>query len=166
MQIKLQKQFILFAIVSIGIFLFSISNGGFQNIWEYVLFVTIFCIAFIDIKILKIPNWSLFVLMLIYVISHWKNLNYFAPLKSFIILICLYIIAEIYSKLRGKTGLGMGDIKLFSVLSLWLSFENTLNLITYSALFTIFAIIILKHNPKNRVAMAPYIVIAFNAVYF
>ena len=80
-------------------------------------------LSFFDFRVLRLPNiLTALVLCLGIAYNIYTDNNLWVPLTSFLISSTLLIIISLsYYKLRGRFGLGMGDIKLFAAGSVWLS---------------------------------------------
>jgi len=80
-------------------------------------------LSFFDFKALRLPNiLTALVLCLGIAYNIYIDKNLSVPLTSFLISSALLIIISLtYYKLRGRLGLGMGDIKLFAAGAVWLS---------------------------------------------
>ena len=75
----------------------------------------------------------------------------------------------LYKKIRGVDGMGMGDIKLFIVLGIWLGWLNCLLIIFISAMIGsivgIVGILIKKVESQQQLPFGPFIIISTLLVY-
>ncbi|MGN0316840.1 MAG: prepilin peptidase [Lachnospira sp.] len=128
----------------------------------------IFCLT--DIKCFIIPNKILLFFSAIRVLlipfeylfdskSFWNNIGdcFIGAVICFIILLLISFIS------RG--GIGMGDVKLFTVLTFISGAYCTFNTLLYGllacALFSIFALLFGNKKAKDKIPFAPFIYIGF-----
>lgn len=132
-----------------------------QIVWCFV-----FLIAYIDIRVKKIPNKLILILLVIRLLFIF--INVFISFEVFwsvflysvigalaggiIILICALI---------SRGGVGFGDVKMFTVVGLYFGLHGVIAIMMYSlflaAIYGLFLIIFKKAKMKSTIAMAPFI---------
>tara|TARA_Y100001968_G_C18948764_1_gene522182 strand:- start:6 stop:485 length:480 start_codon:yes stop_codon:yes gene_type:complete len=96
--------------------------------------------------------------------SEKVNINILIMKNSFsmlIIFIILYLISNLSYKIIGVNSLGIGDIKLFSISTLWLGLELSLISIfisfLLSAIYSIYGKIFKRFKPFKQYPFAPFV---------
>ena len=96
--------------------------------------------------------------------SEKVNINILIMKNSFsmlIIFIILYLISNLSYKIIGVNSLGIGDIKLFSISTLWLGLELSLISIFFSfllsAIYSIYGKIFKRFKPFKQYPFAPFV---------
>lgn len=123
----------------------------------------LFFISYYDIKFNKIKNLSLIPIFILYLFSIFFNkTNYFEILKSICLSICI-ILFFLFLKLITNKFLGTGDIKLISLLSMFLYTKDILYFVLFAFIFAFISYLFLKHFLINKsyLPLAPYICISF-----
>jgi leader peptidase (prepilin peptidase)/N-methyltransferase len=151
---------------------FLSSNSILIYAFQFSVFCSLFCHFVIDIKHKILPdsiNIYLGILFLTYSIIY-------LPVEHYLIggLIGFgfpYLVTYAFYKLKGQVGLGGGDIKLFSVLGLYLGPVGVINNIFLScffgALFSLFMMSIGKMTRTSKLAFGPFIIlVAVFQIYF
>lgn len=84
---------------------------------------SLFALSYIDIKTMKLPNGlnvAVFLLGVVYNVMIGQDWR--VPVASCAIAaIVLISISVVYTKIRGRQGMGMGDIKLLAAGAVWIS---------------------------------------------
>lgn len=149
----------------------------FNLIWGYILFTKfgfilyyfsiylliniLLIIAIIDYKTKYIPDILILVLL---ALGMWTmfvipDVSFYNPLLTSIILFLVLLIANKVS----KDSIGMGDVKLIPVISLFLGFSNIFSVIFISLLLSlIFGVILIikdKKDIKTEIPFVPFIFI-------
>ena len=141
----------------------------------YLFFSVLLIIFFIDLEHKIIPNILTYSLAFLGVILNFINLNFYNAIYTifFGALIGggpIFLLMYIYKKIRGVDGMGMGDIKLFIVLGIWLGWLNCLLIIFISAMIGsivgIVGILIKKVGSQQQLPFGPFIIISTLLVYF
>ena len=133
------------------------------------LFVILFMIVIIDTYHLRIPNslnLTLFATGLFY--AHFNDGFSVLTQACFSIAIFLFftVLRWIYFKLRNKSGLGFGDVKMFAAASVWIdpmSFPILMLIASGAALtyFTLAHVLFSKHIASHtRLPFGPFIAVA------
>ncbi|MBU0278782.1 MULTISPECIES: A24 family peptidase [unclassified Gemella] len=150
----------VFALVISIIYLATVDKVLFLNFFDYFTVMLLIFIAIEDIKKFEIDE-KLQVILLVTNIANIFSKNNFSNLKYSILLVIMYHI--IYFIL--KSGIGYGDIKLFSILCLTLNFFDGLYLFLYTFIlagfFSIYLILVKKIDRKTKIPLAPYICLAY-----
>ena len=146
----------------------------YKGIVGYLFFSVLLIIFFIDLEHKIIPNTLTYSLALFGVILNFINLNFYNAIYTifFGALIGggpIFLLMYLYKKIRGVDGMGMGDIKLFIVLGIWLGWLNCLLIIFISAMIGsivgIVGILIKKVESKQQLPFGPFIIISTLLVY-
>jgi leader peptidase (prepilin peptidase)/N-methyltransferase len=82
----------------------------------------------------------------------------------------LYGVAQLYAKLRGRAGLGLGDAKLLAAAGSWLGLEGLPTVLlwaTSSALLAVLAAALLRHpiTASTRIPFGPFLALGFWLVW-
>ena len=170
-------QYLLVEIISpiLMITLLLYNETLYKGIVGYLFFSVLLIIFFIDLEHKIIPNTLTYSLGIFGVILNFYHLNFYDALyTSFLgaligggpILLLMYL----FKKIRGVEGMGMGDIKLFIVLGIWLGWLNCLLIIFISAMIGsivgIVGIVLKKVQFQQQLPFGPFIIIATLLVYF
>ena len=148
--------------INIGTSKIFIITGG------IILYSLLFTISIIDIKTLWIPSslskfgiiTALFYTSIISVLTRSKII-FIHIFSSLICLIFLIAISYLANRIFKKKALGTGDIKLFFLLALWLSWPGigiTMYLsFLFSGIFVIVGLLMRKIKKGNYIPFAPFI---------
>ena len=141
-----------------------------------ILFYILFSISIEDVKTMSISENKLIILAisgLIYLLylglSNEKiqsiDLIINNSFSMIIIFIIMYSISHISYNIFGINSLGMGDIKLFSISSLWLGFELSFISLCISfllsAIYSMHGKLLKRFKPFQQYPFAPFISIVF-----
>lgn len=124
---------------------------------DYHLALSILLIgAIVDIKTYKIPNYIVLSIFLLGLIKLKCNIE-FNFIMSLVVIIFLFVLANF------KNLIGMGDIKLFISLLIYLGGERfILLMLILSVLLFFFSIfIIVKRSDLKKIPLAPFITISY-----
>jgi leader peptidase (prepilin peptidase)/N-methyltransferase len=139
----------------------------YQYIGLIIFTFILIALAVIDWREQILPdplNYSLLWLGLLCNTQHW-----FCDIQSAVIgVICgyisLWLIAKLFEKITGKSGMGHGDFKLFAALGAWLGWQFLpLIILIASVLGSSVALILMllkKQNKNTPIAFGPYLAIA------
>ena len=169
-------QYLLVEIISpiLMITLLLYNETLYKGIVGYLFFSVLLIIFFIDLEHKIIPNTLTYSLALFGVILNFINLNFYNAIYTifFGALIGggpIFLLMYLYKKIRGVDGMGMGDIKLFIVLGIWLGWLNCLLIIFISAMIGsivgIVGILIKKVESQQQLPFGPFIIISTLLVY-
>ena len=91
------------------------------SIAEGALAITLFILALVDLKTLTLPNIGVALVTFFAALLGWQSGTLLENVVVALILgLVLIALVQGYKRLRGRTMLGTGDIKLIAALSLWL----------------------------------------------
>lgn len=142
---------------------------------DYSFFSFLLLIFFIDLDHKIIPNSLTYTMAIIGIILNFFYFNFYEAIYStflgaFIGGVPILLLMYIFKKIRGVDGMGMGDIKLFIVLGIWLGWFGCLMVIFISSmlgsLLGIVGIMTNKVKFKQQLPFGPFIVIATVLYYF
>ncbi len=92
-----------------------------------VLGAALVWLSVIDLRSFRLPDWLTLPLLAIGLILSfflkWDEL-YWRILAAALGFIVLYVVAQLYFRLRGRHGLGLGDAKLLAASGAWLGIEG------------------------------------------
>ena len=134
-----------------------------------VMFVMLLAISLIDIRTLRIPDklsLPLIVmgLALAAVTSRTAALDHAIGAAAAFLLFAG--LGEVFFRLRGIDGLGLGDAKLFAAAGAWLGWQNLpLVLLLASVGGLIQALLRQKQKPQAHLAFGPWIALAMGLVW-
>ena len=163
----------LTSVLAAAIFVIQFTLGeasflrGFMNA---MVMVWVAVLGYVDLKEKIIPNpmillglgfWLLISILEITIgQTHWKSLLAFSLTGGFICGGILLVVS-----LAGKSALGMGDVKMITVLGLLYGLVDTYSLLLVSlvvmALVSITLLLLKKVDKKTAIPMAPFIVIGY-----
>ena len=176
-KLRYSKKYLLFSLVavvsSILLFIFSYfvkDSGLLQAFVNAEVFIWLSVLALIDWKEKIIPNQAILVGLIFWIIySALRVIKLKVPIKDQLIfsligaLVCgglLLVVALI-----AKSALGMGDVKMFTVIGLIYGFVKAYNILLFTmiimAVVSIILLIAKKVNRKTAVPMAPFAVFGF-----
>ncbi len=143
---------------------------------EFIIYSSIFavlvCIFFIDLEFYIIPNsLNLYLLSIFLLKSFLYEPLEFWLLGGFIGFFFPFMVTWLYSLLRGQIGLGMGDVKLYGVLGIFLGplgiTQNIFLSCFLGALIGGTLIVIKKMDRNTPIPFGPFIVlVAMFQIYF
>lgn len=133
------------------------------------------CIAFIDAEYRIIPNGfiitglisglALFLYNLFYTVDMFRDRVWFNPILGFAVGTGFLFMVSLVGMLVYKSddAMGMGDIKLYAVIGLFLGWRMTIVSLMLSvfsaAIGCVFMMILKKNNRKSTIAFGPYIAV-------
>ncbi len=136
------------------------------------LWVILIALCYNDYKIMKLPNLLNAAVLVLGIVFHiHEGSNPLIPFTSFIIgLLSLFGISVLYSILRKKQGLGMGDVKLFAAGAIWLSpYMLPLVMLISSLGAIIFAILFwpesIAKKLERKIPFGPFLAMAIWTVW-
>jgi len=143
---------------------------------EFIIFSSIFCVLlcifFIDLEFYIIPNSLNLYLLAVFVLKSilFEPLEFWL-LGGFIGFFFPFLITWLYSVIRGQVGLGMGDVKLYGVLGIFLGplgiTQNIFLSCFLGALIGGGLIAIKKLDKNTPIPFGPFIVlVAVFQIYF
>lgn len=164
--------FILMFVVNIGLcellFLFYEENTLIHIVKRIIIASVLWIAAYFDKKSYRIPN-KLILLGLAFrvIVLGVEVLTIGTGVKEFIIpeLIAsaAMFVISIICMLIAKNGLGMGDVKLFMIMGLFLGIRGMMTAMFYSLIITffvsVFMLITKKKNRKDYLPFAPSIMV-------
>lgn len=126
--------------------------------------------AIIDLKEKRIPNYIILVMALLQVLltvaklviytENWREILISSVLNPVIVFIVLLLLARL-----SKDGIGMGDVKLLTVMAFICGAYHVLNTMVFALLSCVLVAMILifikKKKTKDKIAFAPFIYIGF-----
>lgn len=126
---------------------------------EGALAMVLWCLALVDIKTLTLPNVGVVLAAVLSFALGWFGGFLWLNLAVAIIFgLCLTAIAYILKRLRGRTMLGSGDIKLIIALSFWLGPDMAIALALGSCMGLLH--IRLKPSANGVIPFGPALMIA------
>lgn len=178
---RTQFFYLLGIAISIGtattLMLFLYHSSWLFVIKRIVLLACLWCLAYIDLRKHIIPNRYLLVLLIFRGV--WFIFEFIFSRESFRkeFLSCLIAcfgagLIFVLMRLIVKNGIGFGDVKLFSVIGLYVGIESIITIIFLSFVVSFFVSLILlaskRKNKKDQLAFAPFILAGYfiSAIFF
>ena len=136
-QYPIVELFMIFSLV----FIYLINRENIFNVFLISLLVLgIVIIFFTDLKHFIIPNQITYPLSILAILLSLVKLHPF--IESFVDVLVggivsgliLYITAKLYLTLRKKEGMGMGDVKMITMIGFWFGLQNTIFIIIFSSI--------------------------------
>lgn len=175
---KIQEIFICMTYILFSIFAVSYQGAKELSLLEVVQYLFlwdgIFLISMIDLKIKKIPDNILIILLAIrfvgLIVSSVIYPEYALSLIfSSIIGMVIGAIIILTVLLISKGSVGAGDLKLFSIIGFYFGIQGLLQIMIYTlfpaAIFAILLLIIKKAEMKTTMPMAPFIFLGLSIYY-
>ncbi|MEA2977120.1 MAG: leader peptidase (prepilin peptidase) / N-methyltransferase [Alphaproteobacteria bacterium] len=138
---------------------------GFEGIFGAALALLMLAIAVIDARQFIIPNIlnaAGFMLGLLHAALQEPNIAVeaatMAMVRGAVLALVFLAIRILYARLRGRQGLGLGDVKLAGVAGVWLDWL-TMPLVIEIAALTALAIYVLRHifgRPMSATTRLPF----------
>lgn len=147
------------------LYFFSYHNSYFVGYINYLIILILTFIAIEDIKKYEINVRLQIILLSLSILNFILNFNFDNLLYSIILILIYNLIYILINK-----NIGYGDIKLFSILALNISFINGIYLFLYTFIFAgffaIYLLIFKKAKKNTKVALAPYILLSYITILF
>ncbi len=155
--------FVCMVAVSILIMHFYNKNTLIFNIKRIVILSVLWIAAFFDKKSYRIPNKLILlglvlrVVILVFELIYARNAELVSVLILEIIAAAAMVVLSLLCMLITKNGIGMGDVKLFLVMGLYLGVKGIIPSMMLSMLVTFFvAVTLLVMKKKNRRDYVPF----------
>lgn len=132
-----------------------------------VLFVMLLAISLIDIKSLRIPDTlslPLIAMGLVLAVLSSRTAALDHAIGAAVAFLLFAGVGEVFFRLRGIDGLGLGDAKLFAAAGAWLGWQN-LPLVLLLASVGGLIQALLWHKPQAQIAFGPWIALAIGLVW-
>ena len=161
--ISIQYPIIEIATSLIALWIYSITGLTVDSIFLFIIIFSLLIIFMTDFNEFIIPNSITYSVGLLGIILTYLYLN---PFNVYIIdsllggIICggiFFSISKFYLLYKKKEGLGMGDIKMISMLGFWLGIESTMLVIIFSSLVgSIIGIVLIIANKLKSDEYIPF----------
>jgi len=163
-KISLNYPIVEVAIVLAGLYFFYMQGYSWLTISSLTLFIGLVIIFMTDLKHNIILDSVSYFLALtgIFVsyldISPFQNINVLDSLFGGIVCgIIVYLIAKIYFLVRKSNGLGIGDIKMITMIGFWTGLQTAITIVVISAMIGfLVAIVLLLLNKIHWKQPIPY----------
>ena len=142
-------------------------NFSIIGVLTFLFFISLLIIIFTDFQHFIIPNeitYSFIILGILISLFDYSilNLSIFDSLIGGIISgLILFISSKIFFYIKKIEGMGLGDIKMISMIGFWLGLPNTIVIIILSAflgsIFGLFLILIKKMNRHDHIPYGSFI---------
>lgn len=150
----------VFALLVAILFITTSNKFYFITYLDFWILLILIYISIEDIYSYEINPKLQIILLSLITFNVIKDYKYFNFLYSILIVLIYHLIYFLLKK-----GIGYGDIKLLSILSLNLDFIESINLFLYTFIFAgffaIYLLITKKANRKSKLALAPYISLSY-----
>ena len=140
------------------------------NVLSFVILMV--PVAYVDLKKKLIPNQMLICMLIVKVVllafelffQETDLVNYMISSGISVLVFCgvFFLISLVF-----KNSIGMGDVKLFGVLSIYLGLYGTLHVLSYALIITFFyacyLLITKKKDKKDEISFAPMVALGMLA---
>lgn len=161
--------FIFYLVMTVAFYIFMDSNNSIlMKTFKYMcMLYMLLVIAWIDLRVQKIPNAILLVMIILrFIFFTFESLNMPEFMRYNLLdmlsgsLFCLVLL--VVCRIIVKNSIGMGDIKLFTVLGMYFGFD-VLRVMLFSffctAIYSICLMIFKKKTRHDSVPMGPFVFI-------
>lgn len=136
-------------------------------ILQTILFSTLITTATIDLEHQLIPDECCVIILICALSIHLMNKTLESSVIGMMAGYCfVYILRQGYIIIRKQEGIGLGDVKLISVLATWLSISNLAPLLFYASLMGILYTIILNKKGSVAIAFGPFLIFSGIIVFY
>ena len=165
---KIPLRYPLLEILTALVCVFFVSRYGLTNIALFsILFITaLITLFYIDLDTKLLPDCLTLPLLWAGLLINTHNL--FTPLHQAVVSAAigyctLYVIAQIFLKIRGKQGMGNGDFKMLAMVGAWLGYHAMINTLFFAALFgtswTLVLMLCKKINATDTIPFGPFLAV-------
>ena len=139
-KISAQYPFVETIVGAIGLFVFMYSGYSLNTILLFIFFVSLVILFFTDFQNYIIPNNISYPIAFVGLLISLLNINPFgidivaSLLGGTIGGLILFFTSKIYLFIRKKEGMGMGDVKIITMIGCWLGIESIVIIIIISSL--------------------------------
>ena len=139
-KISLQYPIVEFVIMLFGIVIFYYLGRSLDSIFIFIFILSLIIIFVTDLKDFIIPNIISYLMIILGIILSFLKINPLNTLATDSLIggiisgLIFYTISKIFIIIRKKEGLGMGDVKMISMVGFWVGLESILIIITLSSI--------------------------------
>ena len=139
-KISIQYPFVEFIVGTIGLFVFMYSGYSLNTILLFIFFVSLIILFFTDFNNYIIPNNISYPIAFVGLLISLLNINPFGIDIVNSLLggasggLILLLTSKIYLFFRKKEGMGMGDVKIITMIGCWLGIQSAVIIIILSSL--------------------------------
>jgi Flp pilus assembly protein protease CpaA len=131
--------------------------------YQTLITLILIYIAITDWQKYIIPNWTVLTVFVLIVLNNIDSLNVYNIYQSIIVLAFLVLFRYYMSKRLKRESMGIGDIKLITVLSIGLS---TIEFITFIWISSLIALISIKLMRQDKSPFGFYLSVIYNIFLF
>ncbi|EPF0317223.1 prepilin peptidase [Enterobacter chuandaensis] len=165
-------QYLLVEALTASLFAIVIAPHGLtpQSLADIVIVSLLIPLFIIDREHLLLPDRLTLPLLIVSLALAGMGYARVAFIDAFIAAVCGYslpwLLDRYYRWRRGRTGMGMGDMKLFAGIGAWLGYDALLHIMLFASLSAIVITQILLHKKRSEAfPFGPYIIGAALAVF-
>jgi leader peptidase (prepilin peptidase)/N-methyltransferase len=143
-----------------GVYIAYVNGLNIESVLSFFFFLSILIIFFTDLNEYIIPNIISYSVSILGVVVSYFSLSIFniSFIESLIGgLVCggvLLLTSKIYLLIRKKEGMGMGDVKMITMIGFWMGLENTfIILIVSSLLGSIIGIALIQFKKMDSITV-------------
>lgn len=166
---KIPLRYPILEILTALVCVFFVSRYGLTNIALFsILFITaLIALFYIDLDTKLLPDCLTLPLLWMGLLINTNTL--FTPLRQAVISAAigycsLYVIAQIFLRIRGKQGMGNGDFKMLAMVGAWLGYNAMINTLFFAALIgiccTLALVLCKKIKVTDTIPFGPFLAVS------
>lgn len=158
---KISSVYLISEVIMAVLYVLVYIRYGFSlKFLEILIMINImFCISVIDIKSYIIPDITI-VMLLINRIVFWDTKLIINIVESFLICVLIWTMAYLLKMIKKSDVMGFGDIKLYFVLNLYLTYPQNYLAIAFSGIIALLYMCFTSKS-KEIIPFGPFICMAF-----
>lgn len=158
---KISSVYLISEVIMAVLYVLVYIRYGFSlKFLEILIMINImFCISVIDIKSYIIPDITI-ALLFINKVIFWDSKLIINIIESFLICVLIWTMAYLLKMIKKCDVMGFGDIKLYFVLNLYLTYPQNYLAIAFSGIIALLYMCFTSRN-KEIIPFGPFICMAF-----
>jgi len=136
-------------------------------ILQSILISALITAAIIDLEHKLIPDECCVVILICALLIHLMSTTLESSVLGMLVGYCFtYILRYIYVTFRKQEGIGLGDVKLISILGAWLGISNLAPLLLCASSAGILYTIAFNKNGSEQIAFGPFLIFSGMIVFY